>query len=140
LSARLEPTEVLRLELGASRVIHTAPTISIDPLFYAAPCTGNNEPLSIIAPILQEAGKPSNCSRGFVSMSDVEQGENHAAMQQLKDEIRRLREQQSPAEKIAVLVDMTTDDAARYRERNNRIKSLTSQLAMVDSEQEVALQ
>jgi hypothetical protein len=73
-------------------------------------------------------------------MSDVEQGENHAAMQQLKDEIRRLREQQSPAEKIAVLVDMTTDDAARYRERNNRIKSLTSQLAMVDSEQEVALQ
>ena len=73
-------------------------------------------------------------------MSDVEQGENHAAMQQLKDEIRRLREQQSVAEKIAVLVDMTTDDAARYRERNNRIKSLTSQLAMVDSEQEVALQ
>jgi hypothetical protein len=73
-------------------------------------------------------------------MSDVEQGENHAAMQQLKDEIRRLREQQSAAEKIAVLVDMTTDDAARYRERNNRIKSLTSQLAMVDSEQEVALQ
>jgi hypothetical protein len=73
-------------------------------------------------------------------MSDVEQGENHAAMQQLKDEIRRLREQQNAEEKIAVLVDMTTDDAARYRERNNRIKSLTSQLAMVDSEQEVALQ
>ena len=73
-------------------------------------------------------------------MSDVEQGENHAAMQQLKDEIRRLREQQSASEKIAVLVDMTTDYAARYRERNNRIKSLTSQLAMVDSEQEVALQ
>ena len=72
-------------------------------------------------------------------MSNVEQGENHAAMQQLKEEIRRLREQQSAAEKIAGLVGMTTDESERYRERNNRIKSLTSQLAVLDSEQEVAL-
>jgi len=72
-------------------------------------------------------------------MSDVEQGENHATMQQLREEIRRLREQQSAAEKIAGLVGMTTDESERYRERNNRIKSLTSQLAVLDSEQEVAL-
>jgi hypothetical protein len=70
-------------------------------------------------------------------MSNVEQGENHAAMQQLKEEIRRLR--QSAAEKIAGLVGMTTDESERYRERNNRIKSLTSQLAVLDSEREVAL-
>jgi superfamily I DNA and RNA helicase len=72
-------------------------------------------------------------------MSNVEQGENHATMQQLKEEIRRLREQQSAAEKIAGLVGMTTDESEQYRERNNRIKSLTSQLAVLDSEQKVAL-
>jgi hypothetical protein len=72
-------------------------------------------------------------------MSNVETGETHAAMQQLKEEIRRLREQQTAAEKIAGLVGMTTDDAEQYRERHYRIKSLTSQLALLDSEQEVAL-
>jgi hypothetical protein len=72
-------------------------------------------------------------------MSNVEQGENHATMQQLKEEIRRLLEQQSAAEKIAGLVGMTTDESQQYRERNNRIKSLTSQLAVLDSEQEGAL-
>jgi len=72
-------------------------------------------------------------------MSNVEQGENHATMQPLKEEIRRLREQQSAAEKIAGLLGMTTDESERYKERNNRIKSLTSQLAVLDSEQEVAL-
>jgi hypothetical protein len=70
-------------------------------------------------------------------MSDVEQAEKHAAMQQLKEEICGLREQQSAAERIAGLVGMTTDDAERYRERHYRIKSLTSQLAELDSEHEV---
>lgn len=72
-------------------------------------------------------------------MSNVERGENHAATRQLKEEIRRLREQQGAAEKIAGLLGMTTDDAEQYRERHYRIKSLTSQLAVLDSEQEVAL-
>jgi len=72
-------------------------------------------------------------------MSNVEQGENHATMQQLKEEIRRLREQQSAAEKMAGFVGMTTEESERYRERNNRIKRLTSQLAVLDSAEEVAL-
>src|ERR1700741_2924794 len=72
-------------------------------------------------------------------MSNVEQGENHATMQQLKEEIRRLEEQQSAAEKIAGLVGMTTDDAEQYRERHYRIQSLTSQLAVLDNTEEVAL-
>ena len=48
-------------------------------------------------------------------MSDVGQGKDHATMQQLKEEIRRLREQQSAAEKIAGLVGMTSDESERYR-------------------------
>jgi hypothetical protein len=78
-------------------------------------CTGIKGPLSIIAPASQEAGKPSNCSGVSIYMSDVGQGKDHATMQQLKEEIRRLREQQSAAEKIAGLVGMTSDESERYR-------------------------
>jgi hypothetical protein len=60
-------------------------------------------------------------------------------MQQRKEEICRLRDQQIAAEKIAGLVGMTTDEAERYRERHYRIRSLTSQLAVLDCEQEVAV-
>jgi hypothetical protein len=70
-------------------------------------------------------------------MSNVQQAENHATMQQLKEEIRRLREQQTAAEKIAALVGMTTDDSRQYRERHSRIKRLTRELAVLDSEQGV---
>jgi hypothetical protein len=54
-------------------------------------------------------------------MSDVEQGENHATMQQINEEIRRLREQQSAAEKIAGLVGMTADESERSGRARRRI-------------------
>jgi len=72
-------------------------------------------------------------------MSNLEQEENRVAMQLLKEEIRTLKEQQIAAEKIAGLVGMTAHEAERYRERHYRIKSLTSQLAVLDCEQEVAV-
>jgi hypothetical protein len=72
-------------------------------------------------------------------MSNLEQEKKRAAMYLLKEEIRSLAEQQSAAEKIAGVVGMTTDEAEGYRERHYRIKTLTSQLAVLDSAQEIAV-
>jgi hypothetical protein len=49
-------------------------------------------------------------------MSNVEQKEIQAAIQRVQEEINRLSEQQTAAEKIAALVGMTTDDSRQYRE------------------------
>ena len=70
-------------------------------------------------------------------MSNVEQKEIQAAIQRVQEEINRLSEQQTAAEKIAALVGMTTDDSRQYRERHSRIKRLTRELAEIGSEQGV---
>jgi len=69
-------------------------------------------------------------------MSNVERKEIKAAIQRVKEEIRRLNEQQTAAEKIAALVGMTTDDARQYKERHSRIKRLTRKVAELGDEQE----
>jgi hypothetical protein len=48
-------------------------------------------------------------------MSNVERKEIQAAIQRVQEEINRLSEQQTAAEKIAALVGMTTDDSRQYR-------------------------
>jgi hypothetical protein len=100
---------------------------------------GKIRPTLHLSPVPQKAGKPSQWSGVSVCMSNVEQEENRAAMHVLKSEICRLRDQQIAAEKIAGLVGMTPDEAERYRERHHRIRSLTSQLAVLDHAEEVAV-
>jgi hypothetical protein len=68
-------------------------------------------------------------------MSNIEGKHIQAAMQCVKEEIRRLREQQAAAEKVAALVGMTADDSRQYKERHSRIKRLTRKLAELGSEQ-----
>jgi DNA repair exonuclease SbcCD ATPase subunit len=68
-------------------------------------------------------------------MSNVERREIQTAIQRVEDEISRLSEQQTAAEKIAALVGMTTDDSRQYKERHSRIKRLTRELAELGSEQ-----
>jgi hypothetical protein len=45
-------------------------------------------------------------------------------------EVGRLSEKQTAAEKMAALVGMTTDDSEQYKERHKRIKKLTKELAL----------
>ena len=68
-------------------------------------------------------------------MSDGKPGESQAVIQRVKEQIGRLIEQQTAAEKMAALVGMTTDDSRKYKERHSRIKKLTRQLAELGSEQ-----
>jgi hypothetical protein len=68
-------------------------------------------------------------------MSDGEPREDQAVIQRVKEEIGRLSEQQTAAEKMAALVGMTTDDSRQYKERHSRIKSLTRELAELGGEQ-----
>jgi hypothetical protein len=70
-------------------------------------------------------------------MSNFERKEIQAAIQRVQEEINRLSEQQTAAEKIAALVGMTTDDSRQYRERHSRIKRLTRELAELGSERGV---
>src|SRR5580765_4009731 len=68
-------------------------------------------------------------------MSNAKRTEIQAAIQRLKEEIRRLSEQQAAAEKVAAPVGVTTDDSRQYKERHSRIKRLTRELAELGSEQ-----
>jgi predicted RNase H-like nuclease (RuvC/YqgF family) len=68
-------------------------------------------------------------------MSNIEGKPIQGAIQRLKEEIRRLSEQQSAAEKIAALVGMTTQDSRQYKERHSQIRRLAKELADLSSEQ-----
>lgn len=65
-------------------------------------------------------------------MSNVEQGENQAVIQPLKEKINKLREQQIAADRMPSLMGMTSEDSEQYKERHSRIKKLSKALAAFD--------
>jgi hypothetical protein len=68
-----------------------------------------------------------------MSISELKQ--NQRAIQSLKEEISILREQQIAAQNLAALAGMTIDQSEQYKKRHHQIESLTSKLAVLDSEQ-----